>query len=104
MLITESYFVRPYEELPQVTKDYADFICNVQSLGTDMGVLYGIEDRRIQLHNEMVAEYGLRYEYTRTAVAQIGKMITDTMRPERVAQLVDANLRYIKDHEPAARV
>lgn len=93
----------PYDEVPQATKDYADFICNVKSLG-DVGSLYGVENRRIELHEEMVKAYGLRYEWTRTAVAEIELTITDVMRAERVAQLIDAQLRYVKGTMPEARV
>lgn len=92
----------PYDEIPQATKDYADFICNVKSLG-DVGSLYGVESRRIELHEEMVKAYGLRYEYTRTAVAVIELTIIDAMRAERVAQLIDAQLRYVKNTNPNAR-
>lgn len=94
--------IRPYEEIPQSTKDYADFIANVNSLGLTVP-LYGMEDRRIELHEEMLKDYGLRYEYTRVAVQLIGLNVDETTPTWRIAQYVDANLRYIKDHYPQSR-
>lgn len=95
--------IRPYEEIPEVTRDYADFICNVADLGEGMEKLYSLEDRRVEMHMRMVAEYGLRYEYTRQAVCLTHPEITQ-FRAERLAQVIDANLRYIKDTQPESRI
>ena len=77
-------------------------ICNIQDLGVYGKGLMRIEDRRIELHEAMCKDYGLRYEYTRTAVASVNLEIgKDT--PERVAQHIDHNLRYLKGMTPAAR-
>lgn len=95
--------ILPYEEIPEVTRDYVDFIFNVADLGEGMEKLYHIEDQRIKLHERMVAEYGLRYEYTRAAVCFPYQEIIK-MRPERIAQIIDSNLRRIRDTDPKARV
>lgn len=94
--------VLPYEEIPEVTRDYVDFLFNVADLGEGMGKLYHMEDLRIRMHMEMVAEYGLRYEYTRDAVCYPYAEII-TLRNERVAQVIDANLRWLRDNKPQAR-
>lgn len=95
--------IRPYEEIPEEARDYADFICNVAELGEGMGQLYGIEDQRIKMHIGMVAKYGLRYEYTRQAVCLTRPEIA-SFRANRLAQIIDANLRYIKDTQPESRI
>lgn len=95
-------FIRPYEEVPEVVRDYADFICNVADLGEGMGSLYALENKRIEMHMAMVKEFGLRYEYTREAVFTLHDDAI-SMRPERIAQRIDANLRYIQVHIPEAR-
>ena len=95
--------IRPYEEIPEETRNYADFICNVSELGEGMEKLYGIEDMRVKMHIGMVAKYGLRYEYTRQAVCLTRPTITQ-FRADRLAQIIDANLRYIKDTQPESRI
>lgn len=55
--------ILPYEEIPEVTRDYVDFLFNVADLGEGMSHLYSIEEQRINLHEKMIAEYGLRYEH-----------------------------------------
>ena len=93
----------PYEEIPEATRDYVDFIFNVADLGEEMGKLRQLEEQRIELHKRMVSEYGLRYEYTRSAVCFPRQELV-SMRPERVAQVIDSNLRWIRDAEPASRI
>lgn len=93
-----------YENLPQSVKDYADFVCNMYDLQQNAG-LYGVqalEDKRVELHERMAEEYGIRYEYTRTATASVCLRI-EHMTPERVAIAVDWNLRYVKGAYEAAR-
>lgn len=93
-----------YANLPQVTKDYADFVCNMQDLQKDLG-LYGVmalEDARRDLHERMAEHYGLRYEYTRTATAAV-YLAPWKMTPERVAIAVDWNMRYVKGLYEQAR-
>lgn len=91
----------PYEEIPESTRDYVDFIFNIADLGEGVGRLYEVEKRRNELHERMVADYGLRYEYTREAVCYpYAELIK--MRPERIAQIIDSNLRWIWDSEPKA--
>ena len=93
-----------YENLPQSVKDYADFVCNMYDLQQNSG-LYGVqamEDQRVELHERMAEEYGIRYEYTRTATASVCLNI-EHMTPERVAIAVDWNLRYVKGMYEAAR-
>ena len=94
---------RPYEEIPEVTRDYVDFIFNVADLGEGMGKLYHLEEQRIKMHMRMVKEYGIRYEYTRQAVCMPNQEII-RMRPENVAQVIDSNLRRIRELQPEARV
>ena len=94
--------IRPYDEIPEVTRNYVDFIFNVADLGEGMEKLYHIEDQRIKLHERMVAEYGLRYEYTRQAVCFPYHEII-AMRPEKVAQVIDSNLRRILETQVEAR-
>ena len=95
--------IRPYEEIPEETRDYADFICNVAELGEGMENLYGIEDRRVKMHIGMVAKYGLSYEYTRQAVC-LSRPETTQFCADRLAQIIDANLRYIKDTQPESKI
>ena len=92
--------LRPYDEIPQSTKDYADFICNMHDL--DCPGLLAFEDRRVELHEAMCEDYGLRYEYTRVATACI-YLDYCHLTTERVAQLVDSNLRFVKGRYEAAR-
>ena len=92
--------IRPYEEIPQSTKDYADFICNMHDI--DCPGLLAFEDRRVQLHEAMCEDYGLRYEYTRVATAAV-YLDYAHLTPERVAQMVDSNLRFVKGIYEAAR-
>ena len=92
--------VRPYEEIPESTRDYADFICNMHDL--DMPGLMALEDRRVELHEEMCKDYGLRYEYTRAATSAV-YLDYCHLTPERVAQAVDSNLRYVKGLYEQAR-
>lgn len=94
--------IRPYDEIPEVTRDYVDFLFNVADLGEGMGKLYHLEEQRIKLHERMVAEYGLRYEYTRQAVCYPYQEII-AMRPEKVAQAIDSNLRRIFELRVEAR-
>ena len=94
--------IKPYPEIPEATRDYVDFIFSVADLGEGMGKLYHIEDMRIEKHMEMVKEYGLRYEYTRAAVCFPYQELS-MMRPERVAQVIDSNLRHIRETQPEAR-
>ena len=101
-MMTAKYSILPYEEIPEVTRDYVDFLFNVADLGEGCGKLYHMEDKRIELHEKMVAEYGLRYEYTRDAVCYPYAEII-TLRPERVAQVIDSNLRWLRDNNPQAR-
>ena len=95
--------VLPYAEIPEVTRNYADFICNVADLGEGMEKLYSLEDRRVKMHMRMVREYGLRHEYTRTAVCITHPEILQ-YGSERLAQIIDANLRYIKNTLPKSRI
>lgn len=95
---------KEYANLPQVTKDYADFVCNMTDLQKDLG-LYGVmalEDARRDLHERMAEHYGLRYEYTRTATASV-YLSPYKMTPERVAIAVDWNMRYVKGLYEQAR-
>ena len=92
--------VRPYDEIPESTRDYADFICNMHDL--DVSGLIAMEDRRVELHEAMCEDYGLRYEYTRTATASV-YLDYCHLTPERVAQAVDSNLRYVKGMYEQAR-
>lgn len=95
--------VLPYAEIPEVTRDYADFICNVADLGEGIEKLYSLEDRRVEMHMKMVREYGLRYEFTRTAVCITRPEILK-YGAERLAQIIDANLRYVKNTLPESRI
>lgn len=103
------YSLKPYEEVPEETRDYADFVMNSSELSASLGMggmtLYGFEERRIDLHMKMVKRYGLRYEYTRNAVYLNPNSPDITKFSEkRYAQIIDANLRWLRDKYPETRV
>ena len=103
------YSLIPYEEVPEETRDYADFVMNTTELKDNLGMcdmtFYGFEEQRINLHKKMVKRYGLRYEYTRNAVYLDPNSPNITKFSEkRYAQIIDAYLRWLKDKCPESRV
>jgi len=102
--MNENQAAEKYDSLPQITKDYADFVCNMLDLQKNIGLhgVMALEDARRDLHEKMAEHYGLRYEYTRTATAEV-YLAPYEMTPERVAIAVDWNLRYVKGLYEQAR-
>ena len=89
--------IRPYDEIPEATKDYANFIVRVSELGDSVGPFAGLEDRRIKLHHAMVDYYGLEYENTRGAVALLEIGFNETTDEKMIAMLLDQRMRNLKD-------
>jgi hypothetical protein len=84
---------RAYEEIPECTREYAEFVCNTHEAGCF--AMMAIEDERCRLHECMAAEYGLKYEDTRDATFQTSLALHE-MTPERMAIIVDCNLRRLQ--------
>ena len=93
----KNHDIRPYEEIPEETREYSDFIVKISLLGDELGPVSCLEDRRIALHKAMAARYGLEYESTRGAVAMLEIGFRDVTNEKHVAMVLDQRMRNLKE-------